>query len=245
MYQVIIVDDESKIRSGIAHLFPWKQLGFEIAGVFANGEEAYEYVLNHPVDLILSDIRMPIMDGLDLSAKLTQNSNIKIIFFSGYQDFEYARHALRNGVSDYLLKPVKYDDLLPCLTRIKETLDQEHHQTDTQTEEKLSYYEKIISTVHSYLDQNFQTATLERAARLVNLSPNYLSRIMKEYSDSSFSDYLLKTRMNHAAQMLRDIQFKQYEIAYRVGYDNPKNFSRAFHQYFHMTPSEYRTSPTI
>ncbi len=244
MYQVIIADDESKIRSGIAHLFPWKQLGFEIAGVFSNGEDAYEYTLNHPVDLILSDIRMPIMSGLDLAEKLMSNPNIKVIFFSGYQDFEYARHALRNGVSDYLLKPIKYDDLLTCLTRIKETLDQERHQTDRPAEENLSYYEKIISTVHCYLDKNFQTATLEQAAQLVNLSPNYLSRIMKEHSDSSFSDYLLKTRMNNAARMLRDIQYKQYEIAYRVGYDNPKNFSRAFHQYFHMTPSEYRTNPT-
>ena len=63
---------------------------------------------------------------------------------------------------------------------------------------------------------------------------------MKEHSDTSFSDYLLKTRMENAARMLMDIGCKQYEIAYRVGYDNPKNFSRAFHQYFSMTPTQYR-----
>lgn len=65
---------------------------------------------------------------------------------------------------------------------------------------------------------------------------------MKEHSDVNFSDYLLKTRMENAARMLKDIGYKQYEIADRVGYDNPKNFSRAFHQYFHMTPSQYRKS---
>ncbi|MGN0372139.1 MAG: response regulator [Enterocloster sp.] len=243
MYQVIIADDEAKIRSGIANLFPWKQLGFEIAGIFSNGKEACDFALSHPVDLILSDIRMPIMNGLELSDKLLKHKKVKIIFFSGYQDFEYARQALRNGVFDYLLKPIKYDDLLNCLTRAKETLDKENHQSEKPEEENLSYYQKIINTVRNYLDTDYQTATLEQAARLVNLSPNYLSKIMKEHSDSSFSDYLLKTRMENAARMLRSIQYKQYEIAYRVGYDNPKNFSRAFHQYFHMTPSEYRSRP--
>lgn len=243
MYQVIIADDEAKIRGGIANLFPWKQLGFEIAGSFSNGKEAWEFTLSHPVDLILTDIRMPIMDGLELSEQLLPHTKAKIIFFSGYQDFEYARRALRNGVFDYLLKPIKYEDLLDCLTRVRDVLDKEHHITRNMEEENLSYYEKIISAVRSYLDKEYQTATLEQAARLVNLSPNYLSRIMKEHSDCSFSDYLLKTRMENAARMLKDIRYKQYEIAYRVGYDNPKNFSRAFHQYFHMTPSEYRAHP--
>lgn len=243
MYQVIIADDESKIRNGIAHLFPWKQFDFEISGTFSNGKDVYDYVQEHPVDLILSDIRMPIMSGLELSERLLPEMAVKIIFFSGYQDFEYARQAMRNGVSDYLIKPIKYEDLLNCLSRVKETLDKEHHQTETTEENNLSYYEKIISTVHGYLDSHYQTATLEQAARLVNLSPNYLSKIMKEHSECSFSDYLLKTRMENAARLLGDIQFKQYEIAYRVGYDNPKNFSRAFHQYFQMTPSQYRTNP--
>ncbi len=123
---------------------------------------------------------------------------------------------------------------------IKELLDSEQGQDMPEVCESLSYYEKIISTVKNYLDTSYQDATLEQAARLVSLSPNYLSKIMKEHSDTSFSDYLLKTRMENAARMLRDIGYKQYEIAYRVGYDNPKNFSRAFHQYFNMTPTQYR-----
>jgi len=237
---MIIAEDESKIRNGLANLFPWNQLGFEIAGCFPNGKEAYEFACQNTVDLILSDIRMPIMDGLELSEKLLAFKNIKIIFFSGYQDFDYVRQALRFGVSDYLLKPVKYDDLVSCLTKVRELLDQERSQTSEEKPDDLGYYEKIISLVRSYLDKEYQNATLEQASRLVNLSPNYLSRLMKEHSDLSFSDYLLKTRMENAAAMLRDIQFKQYEIAYRVGYDNPKNFSRAFHQYFQMTPSQYR-----
>lgn len=240
MYQVIIVDDEVKIRTGLVNLFPWNQLGFEVAGYFLNGREAYEFTLANHVDLVLSDIRMPIMDGLELSGKLLSQKNVKIIFFSGYQDFEYVRQALRTGVIDYLLKPVKYDDLVDSLTRIRDMLNLEHNQSSAAEPETLSYYEKIINLVKHYLDTEYQTATLEQASRRVNLSPNYLSRIMKEHSDISFSDYLFKTRMENAARMLKDIGYKQYEIAYRVGYDNPKNFSRAFRQHYNMTPSEYR-----
>lgn len=80
MYQVIIADDEAKIRGGIVNLFPWKQLGFEIAGSFSNGKEAWEFTLSHPVDLILTDIRMPIMDGLELSEQLLPHTKAKIIF---------------------------------------------------------------------------------------------------------------------------------------------------------------------
>ena len=123
MYQVIIADDEAKIRSGLANLFPWNQLGFEITGSFSNGRDAYDFALSTPVDLILSDIRMPLMDGLELSECLLSQKKVKIIFFSGFQDFEYVRKALRNGVFDYLLKPVKYEDLADCLTRVKELLD--------------------------------------------------------------------------------------------------------------------------
>ena len=177
---------------------------------------------------------------MELSEKLSSKRKVRIIFFSGYQDFDYVRRALRSGAIDYLLKPVKYEDLVDCLTKIRENLNIENHRSPAPEEENLSYYEKLIGMVKNYLDTNYQNATLEQAARLVELSPNYLSKVMKEHSDLSFSNYLLKTRMDNAARMLKDIGYKQYEIAYRVGYDNPKNFSRAFHQYFHMTPSQYR-----
>lgn len=147
MYQVIIADDEAKIRSGLANLFPWNQLGFEIAAVCSNGKEALDFAMENPVDLVLSDIRMPIMDGLELSRLLLPKKPVKMVFFSGYQDFNYARQAMKNGVSDYLLKPVKYEDLSDCLTRIRETLDMEKGLAQPE-EENLSYYEKIYQ--HCY-----------------------------------------------------------------------------------------------
>jgi len=241
MYQVVIAEDEATIRKGIVSLFPWEQFGFEVAASFPNGREVWEYIRSHPVDVIFSDIRMPIMDGLELAKKLQDRTDIRLVFFSGFQDFSYARAAIQNGVCDYIIKPIKYDELLKCLTRLKKQLDAEHHVQKTEPEEKpLSYYEAIVHEVRAYVDDNYKTATLEEAARTVGLSPNYVSKIMKEHSDCGFSEYLLKCRMENAARMLSDIHYKQYEIADRVGYDNPKNFSRAFHQHYGMSPSDYR-----
>lgn len=238
MYQIIIVDDETKIRDGIASLFPWEKNGFHVAAQFSNGQAALNYCRSNTVDVIFSDIRMPIMDGIKLSRHLADRKDMLIVFLSGYQDFAYMQAAIRNNVFDYLMKPIKYEEMLNCLDRIREVLDMRSFVKPS--EENVSYYEKIISEVKRYIEEEYQHASLEGASQRVNLSPNYLSRLLKEKSDTNFSDYLLNIRMKMAAELLDDIHYKHYEIAYRIGYDNPKNFSRAFKQYYQMSPREYR-----
>ena len=90
--------------------------------------------------------------------------------------------------------------------------------------------------MQQYLKENYRTATLEEAAAKVSLSPAYLSRVFKDKSGEGFSELLLRTRMEKACELLADIQYKSYDIAYYVGYDNPKNFSRAFKSYYGVTP---------
>lgn len=102
-----------------------------------------------------------------------------------------------------------------------------------------------ISKVKEYIKENYKEASLEDAAVQVSLSPSYLSRIFKEKCGMGFSDYLTKTRMEKACELLGDIQYKSYDIAYYIGYDNPKNFSRAFKAYFGMTPKEYRNGKVL
>jgi YesN/AraC family two-component response regulator len=249
MYKLIIVDDESAIRHGIKNYFPWTQLGFEVAGLFENGRQALEYCQKLPVDVVLSDIKMPIMDGLELAKELYQlNSEIKIILLSGYREFEYAREALKYEVKNYILKPTKYEELYEVFSEIKEELDQEqilNVESDLQEDNTdRSYYDKIIDTVKSYLYQNYRIATLNSASELVHLSPNYLSTLFKDITGEYFSDFLLRIRMEEAAKLLNDIRYKTYQISDLVGYSNPKNFTRAFKKYYGLTPTEFRNPPT-
>jgi two-component system, response regulator YesN len=237
MYKLIIIDDEQKILDGMVNLFPWEKIGFKVVGSFLRAAPAFNYLSDYPVDVVLTDIEIPDLSGLDLSRMLSERKNIKVVIFSSYQNFNYLREAIQNSVKDYLLKPVKYEELVTCFEKIRIELDAERQTTDEMPK---TYYDRILDDVKRYLREQYQNATLEKAAGKVNLSPAYLSRIFKEKNGLGFSDTLTEIRMQKAKEMLDDIKYKQYEIAYYLGYDNPKNFSRAFSTYFHISPSEYR-----
>lgn len=237
MYKLVIADDEEKILEGIANLFPWQQIGFQVVGTFLNGKDLLENIQSNHVDVVLSDIEMPFMNGIELAKELSKKQDIKIVFFSSYQNYEYFRSALQFHVFDYLMKPINFNELITCFEKLKRKLDEENC---LETKMPKSYYKQIVDKVSQYLEENYQSASLEKAALLVNMSPTYLSKIYKEKSGMSFSDKLLEIRMKKACEFLNDINFKSYDIAYYVGYDNPTNFSRAFKAYYNMTPKEYR-----
>ncbi len=246
MYKLVIVDDEAEIRDGLCNYFPWEQLGFEVASQFENGLQALEFIRQNKVDVLLCDIKMPFMNGLELARELKLcNSEVKILLLSGYREFDYARQALEYGVKDYIVKPTKYDELIKVFSKIKMELDKETNQNETfihKPAQGSNYHEKIIMTIKAYLQENFQNATLEEAANLVHMNPFYLSKFFKDKTKENFSDYLIAVRMEKAAQLLNDISYKTYEISELVGYSNPKNFTRTFKKYFGKTPKEFRNS---
>ena len=126
MYQLLIVDDEEDIRRGMARGIPWNEWGFEVAGQAENGEEAVRIIGEKHPDVVLSDIRMPKMDGIELMQYLHENNpEIKIIILSGYNDVEYLNMAIRNQVTEYLLKPTDIDEFETLFHRLKEKLDEE------------------------------------------------------------------------------------------------------------------------
>ncbi len=243
MYHLIIADDEEKICEGITYLFPWKQIGFEVVGQFHCGQEIIRFLEEGTVsvDVILCDIQMPGMDGLEVCKRAAELSNAQIVLFSSHQNYEYFRKALQYHVVDYLLKPIGYEDLVTCFGKIREDLDRNRSQNQEDSREGESgCNDAVVKTIMQYLQENFRDASLENAAVLVGLSTSYLSRIFKERSGVNFSNYLLQIRMENACKMLSDVRCKSYEVAYYVGYDNPKNFTRAFKAYYGIPPSEYR-----
>jgi len=126
LYSFIIVDDEPEIREGIRDTIPWEQLGFRFAGACANGAEALELAEREPPDVLMTDINMPFMDGLALSERLADLAPAtKVLIISGYDDFEYARQAVKLQVYDYIVKPVTPVEFKAVLVRLKETIDKE------------------------------------------------------------------------------------------------------------------------
>lgn len=243
MYNLLIADDDYEIRNGLCKYFPWDVVGFHVVGSVENGREALEFIKRHEVDVVLCDIKMPIMSGIDLASELSSlNSKVNIIFFSAYKDFLYAQKALENGVRRYILKSTNYQELIQAFTNIKEELDQQLHSSTKQGQDMSK---KIISTIKEYVEEHYRDATLEDLAKLVHMNPDYLSKFFKKNAGMLFSEYLMQIRMENAAQFLGDIQYKTYEISDKVGYSNSFNFTRAFKNYFGMTPRDFRNQKPL
>lgn len=244
MYRLIIADDEPKIRKGLCSGYPWEKLGFTVTGEAANGSEALDLIAVHPIDVILADIRMPVLSGIDLAKRLhEQNSPVKVVLLSGYRDFEYAQKAIQYGVCEYLVKPTGYDAVISAFKRLRDTLDRECRKTSEHSDEKQpeeGYYDKIINTVYLYIENNLSSANLEGAAAVVNRSIFYLSRLFKQHTGQNFSDYVMSKKMDRATSLLSGCHYGINEISNLLGYDSEKNFSRAFKVYFGKCPRDYR-----
>ncbi|HJB17077.1 MAG TPA: response regulator [Candidatus Blautia excrementipullorum] len=125
MYRILLVDDEILVRDAIKENIDWEGMGCELAGICENGQQAAEFVKQHPVDIVLTDILMPYMDGMELSHFLHDNyPDIVIVIFSGFGEFEYAKKAIQYNVSEYLLKPVTAVELTEVINKMKEKVDQ-------------------------------------------------------------------------------------------------------------------------
>ena len=120
LYRIILVDDEEEVRKSIIRKIDWQSVGFTVVGDAENGEDALEKIENLEPDVVLTDIRMPYMDGLTLAEKIRQKyPSMKIVIFSGYDDFEYAKRAIKLNVTEYILKPVNVEELTAILKKIQ------------------------------------------------------------------------------------------------------------------------------
>lgn len=129
MYKLIIVDDEVETRNDLADLINMQDTGFEIAGLFNDGLPVKKYLEKNKVDVIITDIKMPCTNGLDLSEYIYHHyPEIVIIIISGYGEFEYARRSMEYNIKQYLLKPVDFDEMIAVLAKTKEELDEEYRK---------------------------------------------------------------------------------------------------------------------
>jgi two-component system response regulator YesN len=233
MYRVLIVDDEYEIRRSLALYYPWGDAGFVVVGQEENGRDAREFVKNNRVDLVLCDIKMPVLSGLEFARWVHEEGlPLRIVFLSAYRKFDFAHEALRYGVKSYLVKPPDFTAMAACLKEIREELD---HESRNRPET-----DPVIDAVTAYTEGNPAEATLREAARLVGMNPHYLSSYFREKTGRTFSQHLTRIKMERASVMLRDRRNSVLAVSDALGYSSPKNFSRAFRGFYGTSPRAFR-----
>jgi two-component system, response regulator YesN len=154
MYNVLIVDDEPIIREGMKTLIPWEEYGFQVIETARDGKEALEIFRVNEIHLIIADIRMPRMSGIELIETIRKEDvKVQIIILSGYADFEYAQKAIRENVAGYLLKPVEEEDLIGFIQRIKLNFDKDQSEKQVRT---VSLQEVRHTLLQTIIDGNEQ-----------------------------------------------------------------------------------------
>jgi two-component system, response regulator YesN len=243
MNNLLIVDDEWLISDSLSSLDDWAKRGINVIGTASNGKEAIQVMNQHHVNFIITDIRMPEMDGLELTEYVNKyNDKINIIIISGYEEFDYAYKALKYQVKGYVLKPIDLDELFNIVDDILRS-SQKPEQNNTEDEKPpKSYHENLVLQAQVFAENNLdQSITLNDIANKVHLNPHYFGQIFKKTTGESFTYFLTQVRMEKAAKLLKKPEIKIYEISNMVGYSDSKYFTKLFQKHFNITPTEYRS----
>ncbi len=236
-HRIVLVDDEEPILLGLKNHVPWNDLGYEVAATCSSASQALAVIRDQSVDVVLTDIRMPGMDGLEFCRVARREyPRLTVILLSAWQDFEYARRAMEHGAWRYLLKPTNHGRLHATLEELRVVLDGEAGEGQSAGADS----PQLVETVRQWVESHLQHASLEGAAEEVGLNPQYLSRRYRELAGQGFSELVQQLRMERAAQLLIGSRYRTYEISSIVGYSNPRNFNRRFREYWGCTPGAYR-----
>lgn len=245
MLKVLIVEDEEMIRKGIVLTVDWAALDCMVVGEAANGVQGLEAARRLEPSLIITDLKMPQMDGIEmLKALRAQGCTAYVIILTAYDNFSYVQSALRLGAVDYLLKPFHDGDLENAITRVQQRMKPEVAETAplgiVRKGDKSKYVQEAMDYISAhYNDPDISVGTV---AQSLNISEGYLSHTFKKETDYTLLNYLTRYRIHKAMELLKDCRVKVYEVAEQVGYRDIAYFSATFKKYAGISPSEYQLS---
>lgn len=234
--KVLLADDEPIIREGLREMLGSFELNLKVVGEARNGIEALLMSKTLEPDIILADICMPKLSGLEfirqLKEKIKQKSHIIII--SGFNEFEYARQAISLGVNDYLLKPVREEELKESIRKCSpDIIEVKNGEKEINT----SYIDdclKLLKEEYKNKDMSLKTVAFK-----LSINPDYLSHKLRKETGYSFKEWLTKLRIKTATELLDTRKYTVYEVADMVGYSNPHYFSTVFKQFTGKSPKNY------
>ena len=235
--RVLLVDDEIIIREGFKRLFDWEAHDCEVVGEAADGMEALTKIDSLRPDIAIMDINIPIMNGL----KVIQMSRLRhpdtaFVIVSGYDDFSYCREALRLQITDYILKPVNYEEFGACIDNLKIALFQRRTSRQDVPQE-----ERTIHGITRFMQEHLtEEISLSVLAEEFHLNPQYISQLFKSEIGVNFLAYLTNIRIERAKKLLLGTSLSIAEVSEQSGYGDYRVFTKVFKKSEGITPSQYR-----
>lgn len=258
---ILIVDDETPIREWIQFCIGHADdERFTVIGSARNGKEAYDLFREKHPQIVISDIRMPVMDGVELLRKISEEQpDTAFIILTNHAEFTYAQKAVSYGARRYLLKSeLRGEELMAELSAVYEEQQKaearsakpsaEVEEKEESAENKVLLpdapqqpYSRVIQDVLTYLEDHYmEEISLVNVARHVYRSSEYLSRLFKAETGENFSVYLMMLRMKKARELLQTTDLKIYQVAYEVGYETPGYFTKIYRKYMGESPEDTR-----
>ncbi len=251
MYKILIAEDDEDIRYIYSRMKLWNEFGFTVEKQTSNGEEALKALESDNYDLLITDIRMPLIDGIELLREIKKRRiSIEVIFVSSYDDFEYVRQGLILGAFDYILKPIDKTQMRNSILRAKEKLDERKYEQMPKEHVSTAFEYFNISLDNGFNNQVYQylhsvgekIITMEQAAEHFELSKDYFGKLFKQNCGVSFNNFYSVLKVEFAKDLIRTSNYKAYEISEILGYSSTDYFRRIFKDVTGMTPTEYRHS---
>jgi len=253
MNKVLIVEDEDIIRKGLMFMAKWNQYDCVVVGEAINGEDGLRQIKEKRPDIVIVDINMPEKDGLSMIEESIELYGYDAIIISGHSEFSYAKKAISLGVSEYLLKPINFNELYPILEKItsKRNHLQQLHQDKKQIDiekarlslisgEEPSHSNKYVTLMLDSIRTGYRNRlSLTDISIECGMSCTYLNTKLKQYTGYTFNDYLNRYRIQQAIKLLNENELKVYEIADEVGFADYKYFIKVFKKYIGISPVKF------
>jgi len=247
-YTLIIAEDEQMILDDIADEVGRSALGFSVVGKTFNGADALRLVRSLRPDVLLTDVKMPVMDGLELAERArAENPDLLIVIISGYDDFAYAQKAIKCGVSDYLQKPLSANALRETLAALRQTIDKRRKaalpQISLSVADATFASQKVIEA-ERYIREHFsEKIDFEQLLSALNYNAAYLGRAFRKRFGSTPQQYQRQLRIDEAMRLIAAYPELDVNTVGKIaGYSDGHYFSRVFKATTGKTPTEYRNS---
>ena len=229
MYRVLIVDDDPMILDGLRARPEWGDMGFEVACCLEDGTEALEWLESHSVDLVVTDIVMCNMSGLELARALWEQSYpARVVLLSAHGEFDYARQGIAYGVAAYLLKPVRHEELLTVLNETASALADREENRGAPREDEAE--DALVIRVERYVRSHIgEELSVARVAEAMHYSERHFRRQFQKAARCQISDFMTRVRIARARELLSE-GLSCEETARSVGYSGERYFKNVFRE---------------